>query len=495
MVSKSSRFAKRFFNTKVTKDGFKTFVHFVSFVFKNWPQIFLLTILILASACSSNPSSASPTPPALDSAATDSSSPKIIPFFTTENDPNQLAFLQAMIAKYQSQHPDVEVDVTIAWSAERGRRLLSALASGSDLGIFEVEPTLMPQWVESGYLLPLNDVVTNIGPSDFVEGSLYQQNGQVYAVPYAVSVYGLWVRKDLLERAGLPIPATYDEVLHAARVLTQNSMYGIALPAGQNIATVNYFSIFLWQNGGDYFSCDGEVIFGQPQSLEAVKRWAELAQYAPPGYSTWSYREQIDAFLNQRVAMSMYGGRLGVQLEETHPELSDKVTVIFPPFGDEKVTLGVWNRFAIAAGTKNQQEAKDFLQWLISDDQLLEYDLTVPGHMIPLLKSTRQKALTSPDSFTTKHPDWIRSFYDWYDYANHPAMNMGSVVNGQFKRSDMIPPWAWEVFGTPGIVDTMVHNISTGGDVESEWQDAVAAMNQTVTAWKSAHPDWQGMCK
>jgi len=456
----------------------------------------LLAILILASACSSNPKSASQTPPAPDPATTDSSSLKIIPFFTTENDPNQLAFLQSMIARYQSQHPDVEVDVTIAWSAERGRRLLSALASGSDLGIFEVEPTLMPQWVESGYLLPLNDIVTNIGPSDFVEGSLYQQNDQVYAVPYAVSVYGLWVRKDLLEQAGLPIPKTYDEMLNAARVLTKDSMYGIALPAGQNIATVNYFSIFLWQNGGDYFSCDGKVVFGQPQALQAVKRWAELTQYAPPGYSTWSYRDQIDAFLNQRVAMSMYGGRLGVQLEETHPELSDNVTVIFPPFGDVKVTLGVWNRFAIASGTKNQQEAKDFLQWLISDDQLLEYDLTVPGHMIPLLKSIRQKALTSPDSFTTKHPDWIQSFYDWYDYANHPAMNMGSVVDGQFKRSDIVPPWAWEVFGTPGIVDTMLQDMANGKDAEQAWSEAVIKMEQAVETWKSAHSQWESVgCK
>lgn len=451
--------------------------------------------MTLIVSCGSNQTASVPAPTLPASATPSSSSPKIIPFFTTENDPNQLAFLQSMIAEYQSQHPDVEVDVTIAWSAERGRRLLTALAAGSDLGIFEVEPTLMPQWVEAGYILYLNDVVTNIGENDFVPGSLYQQNGRIYAVPYAVSVYGLWVRKDLLEQAGLPIPTIYEEVINAARVLTKGGMYGIALPAGQNIATVNYFSIFLWQNGGDYFTCDGKVAFGQPQALQAVRRWAELTQYAPPGYSTWSYREQIDAFLNQRVAMSVYGGRLGVQLEETHPELADKVTVVFPPFGDEKVTLGVWNRFAIATGTKNQREAKDFLQWLISGNRILQYDLTVPGHMIPLLTSVRAQALTSPDAYTSQHADWIKSFYDWYAFANHPAMNMGSVMNGQFKRSDVVPPWAWEVFGTPGIVDTMLQDIANGGDPEQAWHEAVTKMEQTVETWISIHPQWKsGEC-
>lgn len=450
------------------------------------PLLFVSLLVGCAPADLSTPAPATVTPaaPAL----------KIIPFFTTENDPNQLDFMREVIAEYQADHPDVEVDIVIAWSAERGRRLLTALASGADLGIFEVEPTLMTQWVDAGYLLPLNDIVDNIGVDDFVDGSLYSQDGQVYAIPYAVSVYGLWVRKDLLDKVGLPVPKTYDQLLNAARTLTNGDMYGIALPAGQNIATVNYFSIFLWQNGGDYFTCDGQVAFGQPQALEAIKRWAELAKYAPPGYSTWSYREQIDAFLNQRVAMSMYGGRLGVQLAETHPELADKTTVIFPPFGDTKVTLGIWNRFAIAAGTKNQQEAKDFLQWLVSGDRLLRYDITVPGHMIPPLKSIRQEALNSSDPFTTQHRDWVESFYDWTQYINHPALNMGSVSDSQFQRSDVVPPWAWDVFGTPGVVDTMLQKIANGREIESAWLDAVAAMNQTVTEWNASHPEWQGVC-
>ncbi len=458
-----------------------------------WMMHIALVVLTLAFVVSCTPSElpsvqTTPTP----ASVTQGTSPlKIIPFFTTESDPNQLAVLQSLITEYQSLHPDVEVDIVLASPASRGQRLLTALASGADLGIFEVEPTLMPQWVDAGYLLPLNDIVANIGRDDFVDDSLYQQNGQVYAVPYAVSVYGLWVRKDLLEQAGLAIPKTFDELLNAARILTKGNMYGISLPAGQNIASVNYFSIFLWQNGGDYFTCDGQVAFGQPQALEAVKRWAELAKYAPPGYSTWSYTEQIDAFLNQRVATSLYGGRLGVQLDETHPGLSDKVTVIFPPFGDLKVTLGVWNRFAIAAGTKNQQEARNFLQWLISGDRLLSYDLTVPGHMIPLLKSVRQEALDSPDPFTGRHPDWIQSFYDWYAYANHPAMNMGSVANGKFTRSNVVPPWARDVFGTPGIVDTMLQDIANGAAPGQAWQEAALKMQQAVETWKSMHPGWE----
>jgi multiple sugar transport system substrate-binding protein len=420
------------------------------------------------------------------------SGPKIISFFSTEADPKQIATLQTLVAEYQRLHPDVEIDIVLASPASRGRRLLTALASGADLGIFEIEPTLMTDWVEAGYLLPLDDVVSKIGVDDYVEGSLFSYQEHVYAVPYATSIYGLWVRTDLLAEAGLPRPTTYEEVLNAAATLSRGEVYGIALPGGQNIATVNYFSAFLWQNGGDYFTCDGQVVFGQPQALEAVKKWATLAEYAPPGFTTWGYGEQIDAFLHGRVAMAMYAGRLGVHVADKAPELEDRVTVVFPPWGPEKVTLGVWSRFAIAAGTRHKAEAKEFLQWLVSGDRLLRYDMTVPGHMIPPLRSVQAMALDFDSTYVSRHPDWLEAFDDWVIYTNHPAMNMGSVREGRFIRSDVVPPWGSVVFGTPGIVDTMLQEIALGGrDPEAAWRDAVIKMEEVVRQWKAQHPEWQ----
>jgi ABC-type glycerol-3-phosphate transport system substrate-binding protein len=439
-------------------------------------------------------SAAQPTvPPPLDSPTpVEAYGPKVIPFFTTETDPVQIATLQALVAEYRKRNPDIEIDIILASPTSRGRRLLTALASGADLGIFEIEPALMTEWVEAGYLLPLDEVVQQIGPDDYVPGSLFQYQGHTYAVPYAISVYGLWVRTDLLAKAGLPLPTTYEEILTTAETLTQGEVYGIALPAGQNIASVNYFSTFLWQNGGDYFSCDGEVIFGQPEALAAVTKWTTLTQYAPPGFTTWGYIEQIDAFMRGRVAMSMYAGRLGVNIAAKAPELEERVTVIFPPWGSEKVTLGVWSRLAIATGTRHQAEAKAFLQWLLSGDRLLRYDMTVPGHMIPPLQSVRDMTLGYDSPYITRHTDWIQSFNTWVNYTNHPVMNMGSLRDGQFVPSEVVPPWGSAVFGTPGIVDTMLQEITLGNrDPEAAWRDAVAKIEEVVAQWKAQHPEWQ----
>lgn len=416
----------------------------------------------------------------------------VIRFFTTETDPAQIAILQSLVAEYQEEYPTIAVDIVLGSPTSRGRRLLTALSSGADLGIFEIEPALMREWAEAGYLLPLDDVVNAIGRADYTPGSLFEQGDHVYALPYATSVYGLWVRTDLLAAQGLPLPTSYAEIQETARRLTTGEMYGIALPAGQNIATVNYFSTFLWQNGGDYFACDGRVTFGEPVALDALQKWAALLPYAPPGVATWGYGEQIDAFVRGRVAMAMYAGRLGVNLAEEAPELEDKTTVIFPAWGPNRVTLGVWSRLAIGAGTQHQAEAKAFLAWLLSGDRLLRYDMTVPGHMIPPLQSVQAMTLAADSPYVQRHGEWLRAFAGWVDATNHPVMNMGSVSPSGFRRVDAVPPAANAIFGTSGIISTMLQSVALGAQSPDDaWRSAVDDMESAVAAWKGQHPDWQ----
>lgn len=462
-------------------------------IWRRLPPILSLGLGLILAGCAGPPvASEQPLPPPVTPTNEQVPGPAIIPFFTTETDPEQIATLQTLIAEYQATNPDVVVEIVPLSPTIRGRRLLTALAAGADLGIFEIEPTFMTDWAEAGYLLPLDDVVEAIGPSDYVPGSLFRYDGAVYALPYATSVYGLWVRTDRLAEHGLPIPETYDDVVAAARTLTDGTLYGIALPAGQNIASVNYFSTFLWQNDADYFTCEGEVAFATPEALDAVTKWAELLQYAPPGAATWGYAEQIDAFLRGRVAMAMYGGRLGVHLAAQAPELEDNTTVIFPPWGPEEVTLGVWSRLAIASGTTHQREARAFLSWLLSGDRLLRFDLTVPGHMIPPLQSVQVMVLAAESPYVRQHGDWLRSFLTWAEITNHPVMNMGSVRGGHFTRSELPTPWGSAIFGTRGVISTMLQAIALGKSTpEAAWRHAVDEMETVVAAWKAEHPEWR----
>ncbi len=423
--------------------------------------------------------------------------PRTLTFFTTEADPPQLDILAEIIDEYHKDHPDVYIDVVTGTPATRGERITTLLAAGADAGIFEIEPSFSRDWAEAGYLLPLTDVFEAIGGEDeYIPGSYFQYKDTVYALPYATSVYGLWYRKDLFEEAGLKPPTNYDEVLAAAKALTdpQKGIYGISIPGSTN-ASVNFFSTFLWQQCLDYYTPQGELIFDKPEALDAIKKWVALTEYAPPGFENYSWGDQITAFVTGKAAMSVYAGRLGVRMPDQAPQLEDKADIVRLPWGTRPdspyVTYGSWSRIAISANTKYPETAKDFLQFFLSGDRLARYDATVIGHMVPPTKSVAKMLENWDSDYAKRHSDWLAFFNENAAYTNHPDNNMGSVEGCNFVKKDYGPPWGGPIFSKGGIIDLMFQQIFVGGeDPETAWKDAVAKMKDVQDEWLAAHPDW-----
>ncbi len=424
--------------------------------------------------------------------------PRTLTFFTTEADPPQLEILSEIIDEYHEMHPDVFIDVVTGTPATRGARIATLLAAGADAGIFEIEAAFSRDWAEAGYLLPLDDIFEGIGGVDeYVPGSYYELDDTVYALPYATSVYGLWYRTDLFEEAGLEPPTNYDELLAAAAALTNPSegIYGIAIPGSTN-ASVNFFSTFLWQNCHDFFTPQGELIFDQPEALEAIEKWVALTEYVPPGFENWSWGDQLTAFITGQAAMSVYAGRLGMRMPDQAPHLEDISDIIRLPwcYGSDcpYVTYGSWSRISIAAGTQYPETAKDFLQFLLTGDRLARYDATVIGHMVPPTKKVAELLENWDSDYARNHSDWLAFFNEHAEFTNHPANNMGSIEGCDFVKKDYGPPWAGSVFSKGGIIDVMFQEIYVAGkDPEAAWQDAVALIEQAREEWLAAHPDWE----
>jgi len=424
--------------------------------------------------------------------------PRTLTFFTTEADPPQLEILSEIIDEYHEINPDVFVDVVTGTPATRGERIATFLAAGADAGIFEIEAAFSNEWADAGYLLPLDGIFEDIGGVDeYVPGSYFTQDGTVYALPYATSVYGLWYRTDLFEEAGLEPPTNYEELVAAAAALTDPAagIYGLAIPGSTN-ASVNFFSTFLWQNCLDYFTPEGELTFDSPEALEAVEKWVALTDYVPPGYENWSWGDQITAFVTGSSAMSVYAGRLGARLIDQAPQLEDTSDIVRLPWAyvDDSpyVTYGSWSRLAIAENTAYPETSKDFLKFLLSGDRLARYDATVIGHMVPPTKEVAALLDNWDTDYARNHADWLEFFNNDAVFTNHPANNMGSIEGCEFVKKDYGPPWGGPIFSRGGIIDLMFQKIYIGDEEPADaWAEAITEIEQVVADWKSDHPDWE----
>lgn len=430
---------------------------------------------------------------------------KVIPFLTTESDPESVALYQEIFAEFSEANPDTTIDLVIGGHGDIGQRVVAAASVGADLGVIQVPPRDMQSFIQAGYLMPLDDVVDKIGADQFRDAALLRgDDGHVYALCYAGGVQGtLWTRTDLLNDAGLEPPTTYEELLAAAKAMTKDTngdgnidVYGIGLPVGSDGATDARFTNFLYQNCGDYFDKQGNLAFNKPQVLDAVKRYVELVQYAPPDVTGWSWFDGMDAFLAGKIAMHPYGGRLGVRLETANPEMRANTKVVKIPVGDktEAVQAGC-DYLSVFNSTLYPEEAKNFLEFFFTGDRLSRFLLTVPGHLIPPTDDLATTILSSDNEYVTKYKGDVQSLFDVAKSGVDPTVMMGAVdtesceVNPTYNPM----PWSSEIFArTPTIDAEMLQRIVVNGeDPEEAWKWAYTEMERIANEWKAAHPEWK----
>jgi multiple sugar transport system substrate-binding protein len=430
---------------------------------------------------------------------------KVIPFLTTESDPESVALYQQIFAEFSEQNPDTTIDLVIGGHGDIGQRVVAAASVGADLGVIQVPPRDMQSFIQAGYLMPLDDVVDKIGADQFRDAALLKgEDGHVYALCYAGGVNGtLWTRKDLLDKAGLQPPTTYDELLAAAKAMTQDTdgdgnidIYGIGLPVGSDAATDARFNNFLYENCGDYFDKQGNLVFNKPQVLDAVKRYVELVKYAPPDVTGWSWFDGLDAFLAGKIAMHPYGGRLGVRLETANPEMRANTTVVKLPVGEKTpANFAACDYLSVFNGTLYPEESKKFLEFFFTGDRLARFLLTVPGHLIPPTDDLAKTILSSDNEYVTKYKGDVQTLFDVAKEGVDPTVMMGAVdtesceVNPTYNPM----PWSSEIFArTPTIDAEMLQRIVVNGeDPESAWKWAYTEMERIANEWKAANPDWK----
>ncbi len=425
---------------------------------------------------------------------------KVLRFISDETAPATVEFYRKAIDEYRKEHSDIDIDLVIINEDMKVLRATSAFQTGGDMGIFVTPIAPVPEWIEQGHMLPITDVIKEIGEDQFLPGSRLIINGADYAMPYQMNVYAMWYRKDLLDKAGLAVPQNYEELLAASQALTKDGMFGIGIPSSDGADVMQTFLTPTYhQSGLDYFDKKGNLTFDKPESLEATKRYLELMKYAPDGLkAAGSFGDMINAYVAGQVAFGVYAGRMGIAIESRAPELADKTGVTGFSMGPKSSALcnnvftGYPSWYFIHSKTQYPEEAKQFLKYLMTGWRGVEFAKTVPGHVLPQIKSVRDEYLAADYDYGKKHSDWIRTLLQLVENASNPAVFMGSVVDNKFDRTINLMPWAGPLFHAGNPLGKMTGSVLLENKpVEEAWQQAVMEVKQIAETWKAEHPNWK----
>lgn len=192
------------------------------------------------------------------------------------------ALLNELVAEFNAANPDVIVEAEYQGNyGALQQKLVAAVAAGAPPTLSLVYNNWSAAFLEGEALVPLEKFVSDpeLGLSAeeradyipaFVEANSW--NGQWVTMPFNKSIYVLYYNRDLLDAAGVGVPATMDELRSAARAVTERTgVKGLALQA-----TVDQFGIFLHAFGGSWLDEQGRVAFDNDAGVAALQFMQDL---------------------------------------------------------------------------------------------------------------------------------------------------------------------------------------------------------------------------
>ena len=169
--------------------------------------------------------------------------------------------MEEIIANYNASQDVYEV---VGLSVPDESKIVVAIASNEGPDVTDSFSSNVSSYYDQGIMLPLNDYIAESGydTSAFPEAMMEccTVDGNIVALPMNLINYMMYINTDLLEAADVEIPTTGDELLEAARALTQVADDGTIEVLGMPVYPYGYYLDAMVYGMGGSYTDDGETL-------------------------------------------------------------------------------------------------------------------------------------------------------------------------------------------------------------------------------------------
>jgi multiple sugar transport system substrate-binding protein len=382
---------------------------------------------------------------------------------------------------FEKEHPGVTINVVeYPFGDIYEKEMLEATSHSGAIDIYEMANGWMPDFVEGGFLLELDDYFAEKDPwlDDIYPAfkGLMSYNNKYYALLLDGDVFMAYYRKDLFEdpkekaafkrKYGyeLAIPKTWEEWADMAEFFNRDTdgdgaidLYGNSMMYNRLFGPFTFLQV-LHSYGGTYFDPDTmEPLPSDEANTKAYEMIARLLQYGAPDMVNWGYTEMDSAAMRGVTAMIMQWNEVSWDFRD---ESLIKNKIMYGPAPGAMVrgkynapALEAWGWCAaISVDSKNPDMAYEFLHFISSPEISLEifaipYDGLEPwraSHFAP-------EALPKWRELTPNAPAWLEALKKsvengvpdlripgMFEYYDVMGIHIGEALVGQKSPEDAL---------------------------------------------------------
>ncbi len=233
---------------------------------------------------------------------------------------------------------------------------------------------------------PLDDLVAQHGRA-LKPNQLIKINGEIMAVAFMANAQHLVYRSDILEKAGVKPPKTYEEMLAGAKIIRDKGLLqhplGGAYKAGWNLA--QEFTNMYIGHGGEFFKPGtAEVAINNAAGVATLEMLKALSAYMNPDFLTHDSNATSAEWKAGNVAMmNMWGSRMGPlkDPEQSTPQVVATTTLGAPMTvggGSTPATTLWWDGWTVSKNISSKDAEATFLAMMNGIDPSLLNDETTP---------------------------------------------------------------------------------------------------------------------
>ena len=315
-------------------------------------------------------------------------------------------YLKNYFPEFQAKTGIEVVFDTQAFPVYNQRTDLELSTKGSALDVVNVTFIYSGRWIGAGWVTNLDQFLKDPNatppdwdPADFVAGaqsSLQDVKGATYGFGWEAGAMIMAAsRADLIEKAGLTLPTTFDELVTVCDAVHNKD--GVAAFTADKLHHWNWIPYLMGMGGRVFKDPPGNLtpVIDTPEAAKSAQWYADLlTKYGPPGVLSYSddqsMRSQLAGRANIRTQAITWLVPLYKHADST---VKDTVRYALMPGGPTGNFPGSNSHgFGIPEGSKKKGAAWEFIKWALSKEMLQRI---VREHGYPSI--CRRSVITSPE--------------------------------------------------------------------------------------------------
>ncbi|MEV4033597.1 ABC transporter substrate-binding protein [Streptomyces umbrinus] len=231
------------------------------------------------------------------------------------------------------------------------------------------------QFLRQGAIAPADDLVATLDKKDFLPGTIeaMRYEGQYFAVPWQMDIRVLYVRKSLLEKAGVAVPTDWDSLKAACVALRKQGSAGFGMQAGPS-TTVGSQQVLtmMYNNGGGMFDEDGKPDCVTDRNVETLEFLKELV-------SIGAIEKRYVSYTDNNLLADVKSGKAAMAFlapgYETNLPTEDQADLVVTsplsgPHGDKGAYASI-NNLMMYTTTPSQRDSEAFLTYYLDHMKVL----------------------------------------------------------------------------------------------------------------------------